>query len=62
MTTKDMKAEIQRKLDEVPTAVLEDILSYLQAYQAKTPEEQKRMAGLKRILTEKRGLLLRLAQ
>jgi len=62
MTTKDMKAEIQRKLDEVPAAVLEDILSYLQAFQAKTPEEQKRMAGLKRILTEKRGLLLRLAE
>jgi len=62
MTAKDMKAEIQRKLDEVPEAILEEILGYLRGFQAKTPEEQKRLIGLKRILNQKRDLLLRLAQ
>ncbi|HEY0977180.1 MAG TPA: hypothetical protein VGE21_06895 [Flavobacteriales bacterium] len=62
MTTKDMKAEIQRKLDEVPEAILEEVLEYLRGFQAKTPEEQKRLLGLKRILHEKRDLLLRLAR
>jgi len=33
----------------------------VRSFQAKTPEEQKRVIGLKRILDEKRDLLLRLA-
>jgi uncharacterized membrane protein len=62
MTTKDMKSEIQQKLDEVPESILQEVLDYLRRFQAKTPEEQKRIIGLKRILTEKRDLLLRLAK
>lgn len=62
MTTKDMKSEIQQKLDEVPEGILQEVLEYLRSFQAKSPEEQKRIIGLRRILTEKRELLLRLAQ
>lgn len=62
MTTKDMRSEIQRQLDEVPEAILQEVFEYLRGFQAKSPEEQKRLLGLKRILTEKRDLLLRLAK
>lgn len=62
MSTKELKAEIQKKLDEVPDAILQELLDYLRGFQAKTPEEQKRVLGLKRILNEKRDLLLRLAK
>lgn len=62
MSTKELKTEIQKKLDEVPDAILQEVLDYLRGFQAKTPEEQKRVLGLKRILDEKRDLLLRLAQ
>jgi hypothetical protein len=62
MSTNELKTEIQKKLDEVPDAILHEVLEYLRGFQAKTPEEQKRVIGLKRILDEKRDLLLRLAQ
>ncbi len=62
MTTRDMKFEIQQKLDQVPDAIVQEVLEYLRGFQAKDPEEQKRMIGLKRILDEKHDLLLRLAK
>lgn len=62
MMTKDIRSEIKQKLDEVPESILQEVLEYLLSFQAKTPEEQKRIIGLKRILSEKRELLLRLAQ
>lgn len=62
MSTKELKEAIQRKLDEVPDSILQEVLDYLKGFQAKTPEEQKRVIGLKRILDEKRELLLRLAK
>lgn len=62
MSTKELKEAIQRKLDEVPDSILQEVLDYLKGFQAKTPEEQKRVIGLKRILDEKRDLLLRLAK
>lgn len=62
MSTKELKDAIQQKLDEVPDSILQEVLDYLKGFQAKTPEEQKRVIGLKRILDEKRDLLLRLAQ
>ncbi len=62
MSTNELKTEIQKKLDEVPDAILHEIFDYLRGFQAKTPEEQKRVLGLKRIIDEKRDLLLRLAQ
>lgn len=62
MSTKELKEAIQRRLDEVPDTILQEVLEYLKGFQAKTPEEQKRVIGLKRILDEKRELLLRLAK
>lgn len=62
MSTKELKDAIQKKLDEVPDTILQEVLEYLRGFQAKTPEERKRLAGLKRILDEKRDLLLRLAK
>lgn len=38
------------------------MLDHLQGFQAMTPEEQRRFIGLKRIIDEKRDLLLRLAK
>ena len=46
----------------MPDSILQEVLDYLKGFQAKTPEEQKRVIGLKHILDEKRNLLLRLAQ
>ncbi|MGV3636392.1 MAG: hypothetical protein ACO1NQ_01970 [Flavobacteriales bacterium] len=62
MSSKELKEAIQRKLDEMPDPILEEVLAYLQGFQAKTSDEQKRVIGLKRILDEKRDLLLRLAK
>jgi hypothetical protein len=62
MSTKELKEAIQKRLDEVPDTILQEVLDYLKGFQAKTPEEQKRVIGLKRILDEKRDLLLRLAR
>lgn len=62
MSTKELKEAIGKKLDEVPDTILQEVLEYLRGFQAKTPEEQKRVIGLKRILDEKRDLLLRLAK
>lgn len=62
MSNEELKQAIQRQLDSVPDAILQEVLDYLRGFQAKTPEEQKRVVGLKRILDEKRDLLLRLAK
>ncbi|HRN37054.1 MAG TPA: hypothetical protein PLV70_13150 [Flavobacteriales bacterium] len=62
MSTKELKEAIQVKLEEMPDPILQEVLDYLRQFQAKTPEEQKRVIGLKRILDEKRELLLRLAK
>ncbi len=62
MSSEQLKEAIQRKLEEVPDSILQEVLDYLKDFQAKTPEEQKRLIGLKRILEEKRELLLRLAK
>ena len=62
MSTKELKEAIEKQLHEVPDSILQEVLDYLKGFQAKTPEEQKRVIGLKRILDEKRDLLLRLAQ
>lgn len=62
MSTQELKEAIQIKLEEMPDPILQEVLDYLKQFQAKTPEEQKRVIGLKRILDEKRELLLRLAK
>ena len=62
MSTKELKDAIQQRLDDVPPAILQEVLEFLREFQDKTPEEQKRIVGLRRILHEKKELLLRLAK
>jgi len=62
MTAKDLKIEIQRVLDQVPDNLLEDVLSYLQEVQKRTASEFSNSQHLKKILTEDRELLKKLAQ
>ena len=62
MTYSEKKLAIEHELDQVPEAILDEVFSYLKEFKAKSPAEQRRIVGLKRILTEKRDLLLRLAQ
>jgi hypothetical protein len=62
MSTKELKEAIQQRLDDVPPAILQEVLEFLREFQSKSTEEQKRVVGLRRILEEKRELLLRLAK
>lgn len=62
MTTKEIKSEIQRTLDNIPENVLQDILDYLKAIQGKSPDKIKLSKNLRDILTEDKELLERLAK
>ena len=62
MSTQELKEAIQQRLDDVPPAILQEVLEFLREFQSKSIEEQKRVVGLRRILEEKRELLLRLAK
>lgn len=62
MTAKDLKIEIQKVLDKVPENLLKDVLSYLQEVQKRTASEFSNSQHLKKILTEDRELLKKLAQ
>lgn len=62
MTAKDLKIEIQKVLDQVPENLLEDVLAYLQEIQKRTASEFNNSQHLKKILTEDRELLKKLAQ
>ena len=61
MTHIEKKLAISKELEQVPEAILDEVYDYLREFKSKTPEEQRRIIGLKRILTEKHELLLRLA-
>jgi hypothetical protein len=41
MTTKEIKSEIQKTLDNIPENVLQDILNYLKEIQSKSAEKIK---------------------
>lgn len=62
MTAKYLKIEILKVLDKVPEDLLEDVLSYLQEVQKRTASEFTNAQHLKKILTEDRELLKKLAQ
>ena len=61
MTTKEIKSEIQRTLDNIPETVLQDILDYLKLIQGKSADKVKLSKNLRDILTEDKELLERLA-
>jgi hypothetical protein len=62
MTIVQVKTEIQKVLEQVPENVLPDILDYLKQIQLKTHDQVKLSNHLKKILSEDKELLERLAK
>jgi mRNA-degrading endonuclease RelE of RelBE toxin-antitoxin system len=62
MTTKDIKAEIQKSLDRVPESVLQDILDFLKQVENQPIEKVNLTRNLRDILSEDKELLERLAK
>jgi hypothetical protein len=62
MTTKEIKSEIQKSLDNVPESVLQDILDFLKKAEKHPAETLNLMKDLRDILTEDKELLERLAK
>ena len=62
MTTKEIKSEIQKTLDNIPENILQDILNYLKEIQGKSVDKVRLGKNLHDILTEDKELLERLAE
>jgi hypothetical protein len=62
MTTKQIKSRIQRALDNVPENVLENILNYLEEIQGKSADKIIMSQQLRKIFSEDKELLEKLAQ
>ena len=62
MTAVQIKNEIQKVLDQVPEIVLQDILDFVKELQVQSPDQVKLASNLRKIISEDRGLLQRLAQ
>jgi len=62
MSTAEIKIEIQQVLDNIPEAALGNILDYLKQFQTQTPEQAELANHIKKILTEDKELLEKLAQ
>ncbi len=62
MTTKEIKSQIQKSLDNVPESVLQDILDFLKKVENQPTERLNLMKDLRDILTEDKELLERLAK
>jgi mRNA-degrading endonuclease RelE of RelBE toxin-antitoxin system len=62
MTSIEIKTEIQKVLDQVPESVLQDILDFLKELQTKTVDDIKLAKNLRKIISEDRELLEKLAQ
>ena len=61
MTTKELKSEIQKTLDNVPECILQDILVYLKEIESQQASGVDVARTLRTILTEDKSLLERLA-
>ena len=62
MTSIEIKTEIQKVLDQVPESVLQDILDFLKELQTKSVDDIKLANNLRKIISEDRELLEKLAQ
>ncbi len=62
MTTKQIKQEITKVLEQVPDEVLTDILDYLNELKGKSEDQVLKVQRFRRILQEDKSLLKRLAQ
>ena len=62
MTSVQIKKEIQKVLDQVPETVLQDILDFVKELQIQSPDQIKLTNNLRKILSEDKELLQKLAQ
>jgi hypothetical protein len=62
MSTKELKSEIQRTLENVPAGALQDILAYLKELERHSNEEITFSKNLRKILSDDKELLERLAK
>jgi mRNA-degrading endonuclease RelE of RelBE toxin-antitoxin system len=62
MTSVEIKIEIQKVLDKVPENILPDVLDFLKELETKSEDQVKFANNLKKILTEDRDLLQKLAE
>ena len=62
MTTKEIKSEIQKSLDNVPESVLQDILSFLKQAESQSKDKIALAKNLREILIQDKELLERLAK
>jgi mRNA-degrading endonuclease RelE of RelBE toxin-antitoxin system len=62
MTSVQIKKEIQKVLDQVPETVLQDILDFVKELQVQSPDQIKLTNNLRKILSEDKELLQKLAQ
>ena len=60
MTTKELKPEIQKTLDNMPENILQDILAYLKEIESQPKKGIDIVRNLRTILTEDKSLLERL--
>ena len=62
MTTRQIKSRIKEAIDNIPDNALEEILNYLEEIQGKTEDDVLKSQRLRKILTEDRELLEKLAR
>ena len=62
MTSIEIKTEIQKVLDQVPESILQDVLDFLKELQTKSVDDIKLANNLRKIISEDRELLEKLAQ
>lgn len=62
MTKTQIQSEIQKVLDTVPESVLQDVLNFLKELQDQPAEKVRLTSDLRKILSEDKDLLEKLAQ
>ncbi|WP_430930969.1 hypothetical protein, partial [Robiginitalea biformata] len=62
MTSKQVKSSIRIALDNIPETLLENILAYLEEIQGKSTNQVVTSQRLRKILSEEKELLEKLAQ
>lgn len=62
MTTKDLRIEIGKAIQEIPDSFLEDILNYLRQIEKRSANEIEQLHFIRKILKEDQELLEQLAK
>ena len=62
MTTKDLRKEIGKTIQDIPDSFLEDILNYLRQIEKRSTNELEKLHFVRKILKEDQELLEKLAK